>query len=54
MVDVVADMVRAVQNFHDEFHCRHVRGRPQIPISEDLLESSLGDRVSVGCLTSDD
>ena len=37
MVNIVAMMVRSLHDFCDEFQRSHMRGRPQIPISEDQL-----------------
>ena len=40
-VQAVADVVRAVQNHVDEGNLWHVKGRPQIPISEEQLVTLL-------------
>ena len=40
-VQAVANVVRAVQNHVDEEYLWHVKGRPQIPISEEQLVTLL-------------
>ena len=37
MVNVIASMVRAIQECKEEFRCSHMMGRPQIAISEEQL-----------------
>lgn len=41
IVQAIVDVVRDVQHLIDECRCCHIRGRPQIPISEELLQALL-------------